>query len=97
MIDLSLVTTISARANGEIIPITPKNKKSFTLKELQSFVSGYIQVITLEDGRLMVLDEEGKLEGKQKNIIATNVAKSVLFQGDYIVGDVLVTPYELVD
>jgi hypothetical protein len=85
------------KANGEIVPVTPKNKKSFTLKELQSFVSGYIQVISLQDGRLMILDEEGKLDGKQRNTIATNVAKSVLFEGDYIVGDALVTPYELVD
>ena len=45
----------------------------------------------------MVLDEEGKLDGKVRNITATNVAKSVLFKDDYIVGDALVTPYELVD
>jgi len=85
------------KANGEIVPVCPLNKKSFTLRELQSFVSGYIQVITLEDGRLMVLDEEGKIKGKARNITATNVAKSVLFKDDYIVGDALVTPYELVD
>lgn len=85
------------KVNGEIIPVTPINKKSFTLGELQDIVGGYIQVIALQDGRLMILDEEGKLYGKSRNNTATNVAKDTLFNNDYIVGDVLVTPYELVD
>ena len=31
-----------------------------------------------------IKNEEGKLDGKVRNITATNVAKSVLFKDDYI-------------
>ena len=85
------------RVTGEIVPVNPKNKKSFTLKELKEFVSGYIEIISLSDGRLMILDEEGKLDNKEVNMLATNVARDVLHPTDFIVGDVLITPYELVD
>ncbi|KLU62317.1 hypothetical protein CEB3_c13610 [Peptococcaceae bacterium CEB3] len=38
-----------------------------TLKALQSVVGGYIEVIHLEDGLLLVCDEEGKLKGYPPN------------------------------
>jgi hypothetical protein len=82
---------------GEIVPVLPINGTSFTLGELSSFVNGYVQIVTLKDGRLMIMNEEGKMDGLQPNDTATNLAKSVLFNGDYIVGDVLVTPYDFVN
>jgi hypothetical protein len=85
------------RTNGDIIPITPSNKQSFTLGELKLFVKGHIEIISLKDGRLMILDEEGKLKHKKINELATFLAKDVLHPTDYIVGDVLVTPYTLVN
>lgn len=86
------------KSDGEIVPVLPKNGVSFTLKELSLFVRGYIQVLSLKDGRLMVLNEEGKLYKNNKvNTTATNLAKDILFQGDLIVGDVLVTPFEFVN
>lgn len=83
--------------NGEIVPVSPENKKSFTLKELKGFVTGHIEILTLSDGRIMILDEEGKLKNSPINNLATYLATDVLRSGDYIVGDVLVTPYALVD
>lgn len=85
------------RSKDEIIPVTPKNKISFTLKELQDFVTGHIEILNLKDGRLMILNEEGKLHGHPYNSLATKLAKESLRLGDYIAGDVLVTPNALVD
>lgn len=80
------------QANGEIIPIMPKDGKFFTLKELQDIVKGYIEIVNLQDGRLMIVNEEGKLDGLKPNQEATK-----LYVNDYIVGDVLVTPKEYID
>jgi hypothetical protein len=85
------------KSDGEIVPVLPKNGISFTLKELRGFVNGFIQVISLNDGRLMILNEEGKLDSLKVNDTATNLAKDILFNGDYIVGDVLVTPFSFVN
>ncbi len=79
------------QANGEIIPITPKNNVSFTLKEMQDIVGGYIELIYLKDGRLMIVNEEGKM-----NELKPNPEASKLIMYDYIVGDVLVTPENFV-
>jgi len=62
----------------------------FTLEELQGLVGGLIQIINLPDGRLMVMDEEGKLKGKPRNRTATKLAMEVLFEGDYIAGDAVI-------
>ena len=80
------------QANGEIIPIMPKDGKFFSLKEMQSIVDGHIEIVYLQDGRLMIVNEEGKLDGLNPNPEATK-----LYMHDYIVGDVLVTPREYVD
>ena len=85
------------KCDGEIVPVLPKNGISFTLKELSNFVKGYVQIISLKDGRLMVLNEEGKIANFKVNNTATNLAKEILFQDDYIVGDVLVTPFSFVN
>jgi hypothetical protein len=85
------------KTSGEIVPVLPVNGTSFTLGELSSFVNGYVQIVTLKDGRLMIMNEEGKIDGLEQNDTATNLAKSVLFHGDYVVGDVLVTPYAFVN
>jgi len=42
------------KANGETTNVEPKDSKHFTLKELQSYVGGYIEMITLDDGRKMI-------------------------------------------
>jgi hypothetical protein len=74
---------------GEIIPILPNNNKYFELSELQSIVEGYIEIVYLKDGRLMIVNEEGKF-GFTCNQEATKLFDSD--NGDYISGNVLVTP-----
>lgn len=68
----------------------PANGRDYSLEELRAGIGGgYIQIIGLSDGRLMVMDEEGKFK-YGLNEVATDLAKDVLFEGDYIAGDVLV-------
>ena len=87
------------RANGETGRVAPANGTDFTLDELQGFVGGYIQVISLlpdvfaaiPDGGLVVLNEDGKRLGLPANARATEVIhKCGALLWDIAVGDVLV-------
>jgi len=78
------------KTNGEIIPIMPKQSDEFTLEELQQMVDGHIELVYLSDGRIMIVNEEGKLNGFEYNEQATKLFDSS--NGDYIVGDVIVMP-----
>ena len=69
-----------------------------TLKEMQDFVGGYIEVVQSADTKSqIVLDEEGKLKGKPINKEATELYlgeeqddTSAGWDFDVIVGDVIV-------
>ena len=69
-----------------------------TLKEMQDFVGGYIQVVESSDAKHdIILDEEGKLKGKALNKEATELFvgeemddTSAAWDFDYIVGDVMI-------
>ena len=78
------------KTNGQIIETKPKNGTDFQLDELQAIVGGYIEVVNMRDGRLIVCDEEGKLKGKERNHKATDILHSVFNTTDFMVGDVLV-------
>lgn len=82
------------KTSGEVIEIKPKNGTDFSLSELQSIVGGYIEIIDLFNGKIMVVNEEGKLIGLEVNHKATEIYDEafpmffVFF--DVIVGDALV-------
>ena len=42
---------------------TPKNGKTFALTEMQEIVGGYVEPIRLNDGRMIIVDEDGKSKG----------------------------------
>ncbi len=73
------------KTSGEIVDVQPKNGTDFSLNELQGFVGGYIEVVGLDDGKLMVVNEEGKING-----LCINSEATLLSRYDIIVGDVLV-------
>jgi hypothetical protein len=76
--------------SGAHIPLS-----NLSLESLQEAVGGYIELITLSDGRHMYLNEEGKLDNLPINEEATKLAHIVLMHGDYIVGPVVIcTPEE---
>lgn len=65
-----------------------------TLSEMQACVGGYIELIYLKDGVILVVNEEGKLNNLKPNIIATELAG---LSDDHIVGDVLLISSKFID
>lgn len=59
-----------------------------SLYSLQSLVGGYIEIVPTNDGRLMVVDEEGRLKAKLVNMKATALTRGTVAAP--IVGDVVV-------
>lgn len=84
------------KTTGEIIPVYPKNGTDFSLNELQSFVNGSIELVTLKDGMYMIVNEEGKLFNLEENVQATSLFRLSYITDDFICGDALVTPISYV-
>lgn len=85
------VEALLIRANGEQEMVSPKNGKDFKLEELQAFVGGYIEIVSLTLKRDMIINEEGKLKDLPVNIRATAIYHyNFPNTTDVIVGDVLV-------
>ena len=82
------------KSNGQTTEVTPKNGTDFSLEELQTIVGGWIEIVNLRDGRLLCLDEEGKLKGKDFNTRATYILQAAMPTHDFVVGDVLVCDAE---
>ena len=76
---------------------TPKNGKTFELDELQGIVDGNFEIVRLKDGRIIVIDEEGKSKDKAVNIPATNIMRRDHYTTDYIVGTAIVCDDDMVD
>lgn len=69
-------------SNGEVLEVTQDEKPS--LRQMQSIVGGYIQVVYLRNNTdVLVVNEEGLLED-----LAVNHVASVL-GGQYIVGNTI--------
>lgn len=85
------------KTNGEVYDYLPTNGNAFTLEEMQAIVGGYIEIVTLGDNLVMVVNEDGKYNCKM-NVDATEVAQwyEAIHPMDYISGDVLVTNSEFV-
>ena len=69
---------------------SPKNGTTFELEEMQKIVGGYIEIIRLNDGRLIIVNEEGLLHGLPVNIEATNILRRDHSTTQYIVGNAIV-------
>jgi len=87
------------KTDGTIKEIEPKDGKTFSLKELQAYVGGYIDVIQIDDDTIMFINDEGKLDGLEKNENATNIFMQAypieqypLNNDQLVVGDVVVCP-----
>lgn len=86
------------KSNGEIIEnIKPDNGKKFSLKELQTYIGGYIELLSSNDHQYMVIDEEGKIKDKEYNEIATVIMEDILAPGDYIAGNALIIDCNEID
>ena len=86
-------------AEGTVVSTTvsPASGKAFTLVELNRMVGGYLEALNLDDGRIMWVNEEGKLHGLPLNPVADRIAHSQtgIAPWDRVVGDVVIaTPEE---
>jgi hypothetical protein len=86
---------ILLRADGTEETVTPKNGTDFKLEELQGFVGGYIEIVSYfwtpqsrrrHRGKILVINEEGKLNGLPHNLRASEIYDAPF---DVIVGDAL--------
>ena len=76
---------------------TPKNGKTFELTEMQEIVGGYVEPIRLNDGRMIIVDEDGKSKNKAVNIPATNILRRDHYTTDYIVGTAIVCDADMIE
>ena len=78
---MATIITITGKKEN----IEPVNGKVFTLQELQRAVNGYIQIVPINENKLMIVDEEGLLKPYPHiNIEASRIA------GQRIVGQVVI-------
>jgi hypothetical protein len=83
--------------DGTITDVEPVNGSDFKIGELYTHTkSTIVQMIDMPDGRLMWMDEEGKLNGKEPNPVATKLVEKWLLPGDYIAGHALVCTKRMV-
>lgn len=79
------------KTNGEIVEVEPENGSDFSLEELQSFVDGYIEIAYLDNERVIVINEEGKINDLPYNENATTeYNRAMECEADYIAGDALI-------
>jgi hypothetical protein len=62
-----------------------------SLSEAQKFVGGYVEVVQVNDG-ILIIDEEGKLKDKPVNEVASKMYADKYGDADIIVGDAIYVP-----
>lgn len=78
------------KADSTIKEIKPENGTDFQLEELQKYVHGYIEIIDLRNGEILVVNDDGK-DRYDTNKVATQLAhdNKAIFGWDWIDGDVV--------
>ena len=76
---------------------TPKNGKTFEFDELKGIVGGHFEIVWLNDGRMIIVDEDGKSKDKAVNIPATNILRRDHYTTDYIVGTAIVCDADMIE
>lgn len=79
---------VLAKCTGTFQAIKPMNGEYYTLVEMQYYVGGYIETVPCGEGKLLVVDEEGKLKNKLPNHIATGWMQTAGYH-DWVAGDVM--------
>ena len=83
--------------NGDFQETQPNNGTTFELEEMQEIVGGYIEIIRLKDGRIIVVNEEGLNLNLPVNIEATNILRRDHSTTQYIVGNAIVCDADMID
>lgn len=82
------MSDVLAKCTGTLQEIKPMNGKSYTQTEMQHYVGGYIERVNIGNGKVLIIDEEGKIKGKLPNRIATGWLQ-VEGIHDWIAGDAM--------
>jgi hypothetical protein len=82
---------------ASVTELVPANGRDFTLEELQKSVDGCIEIIDLTPKTIMIVNEDGK-GMLYPNMMATVIAKGcrAIFPNDYIAGNAVMCPSEMV-
>ena len=59
------------KTDGTQIGIEPKNGNDFKWEELHELIGGYIEIVRLGNGEILVVDEEGLCKRLPINLIAS--------------------------
>lgn len=79
--------SVIIKTDGLQKKVDPANGTDFSIDELNEFVDGYIEILHIGD-KLLVCNEEGKLQNLQYNATATCIINAAGIK-DYIVGNAL--------
>jgi len=74
--------------------ISAKNGEYFELEELQELVGGDIEVFVMEDGRIAIVNADGKFDGLSYNIygtMATGILSKKSVSSNILLGNVFIT------
>lgn len=85
--------------DGRVESVSPDNGTDFSLEELQGFVGGYIEIQPLRHmtGKVMVLNEEGKLIGLPGNETASMIYNAQFGRSvDHVCGRVLLCDSDMI-
>ena len=72
-----------------------RKEDSPSLSEAQKFVGGWVEVVQVNDG-VLIIDEEGKLKDKPVNEVASKMYADKYGDEDIIVGDAIYVPNGIV-
>ena len=68
-----------------------RKEDSPSLSDAQKFVGGWVEVVQVNDG-ILIIDEEGKLKDKPVNEVASKMYADKYGDEDIIVGDAIFIP-----
>ena len=83
--------------NGDFQETQPNNGSTFELEELQEVVGGYIEIVRLNDGRIIIVNEDGSSLNLPVNIEATNILRRDHSTTQYIVGNAIVCDADMIE
>lgn len=80
----------------EVRTVTPANGRKFTLEEMQAMVGGFVEMLGLPNGQILMFNEEGKYkDGFVLNTSATALARGAKIAAtDGLVGPVVLATRE---
>jgi len=85
------------KVTGEESELTVKADGVDSLIVLQDAVGGNIETLSLPNGKILILNEEGKIHNLPENLKATELVKDILSPVDYIAGDAVLCSQDELD